>query len=175
MRALALVFGLAAVLLGGRPAAAEGLELQPVIGGSPMRCHDFRGVVVRTLKTTQLGDVGRASIIGRMPIISLDADRFGKLSSKMQIFFFMHECAHHTLGHVIRPTLDSERDADCWAANYGRWAGLFSRRDVEDFGPFFARSHGSRFGHLPGPQRHAYILNCFDRPESEPVMTMLKR
>ncbi len=102
--------------------------MQPVIGGNPMRCHDFRGVVVRTLQTTDLGDVGRASIVARVPVIQLDTERLAKLPPKLQMFFFMHECAHHVLGHIIQPTLQSERDADCWSVNYGRWAGLFFAR-----------------------------------------------
>ena len=71
MRASAFLIGLVMIVLGGRAVAAERLEVQPVIGGNPMRCYDFRGAVVRTLQTTDLGDVGRASIIARMPIISL--------------------------------------------------------------------------------------------------------
>jgi hypothetical protein len=175
MRASALLIGLMALaLLSARPAAAdETLELQPIIGGHPMRCYDFRGGVVRTLKTTELGDVGRASIIARMPIISLDSDRMRALPPTLQVFFFMHECAHHVLGHVIRPTLQSERDADCWSVNYGRWAGLFARMDVLNWAPYFARSNGSRFGHLAGPQRQAYILRCYDEPDSEPVAANL--
>ena len=169
MRSRPLVIGFAMLTLGGLPAAAAELEVQPVIGGNPMRCYDFRGVAVRTLQTTELGDVGRASIIARLPIIQLDTDRLAALPAKLQMFFFMHECAHHVLGHVIRPTLESERDADCWSVNYGRWAGLFKRQDVEGFAPYFATSNGSRFGHLPGPERHAYILACYDKPESEPV------
>ena len=166
MRVLALIFGLAALVLGGHPAAATGLETQPVIGGSPMRCYDYRGAVVRTLQTTQLGDVGRASIIGRMPIISLDSDRLAMLPAKMQIFFFMHECAHHVLGHVIRPTLESEREADCWSIEYGRASGIFGRPDIESFAPHLVRSNGSRFGHLPGPERQAYLLKCFDEADT---------
>ncbi len=161
MKAVAFAVGLAVVTI-SPPAMAGGLEVQPVIGGSPVRCYDYRGTVVRTLQTTQLGDVGRASIIARMPIISLDSDRLATLPAKMQIFFYMHECAHHVLGHVIRPTLESEREADCWSISYGRSTGLFSRSDVEAFGPYLAKSRGSRFGHLPGPKRHAYLLRCFD-------------
>lgn len=172
MRASALLIGLVMIAASPRVAPAASLEIQPVIGGNPMRCYDYRGAVVRTLQTTELGDVGRASIIARMPIISLDLDRMATLPPKMQIFFFMHECAHHVLGHVISPTLQSERDADCWSINYGRWAGLFSRMDVEGFAPYFAQSNGSKFGHLPGPERQAYVLDCFDRPETEPVQAL---
>ncbi len=169
MRAAALLFAVMMVVLGTRSVSGDELFLEPVIGDKPMRCHDFRGRVVQTLVTADLGDVGRASFIGRMPIISLDSDRMRSLPPTMQIFFFMHECAHHVLGHIIRPTLESERDADCWAANYGRWASLFVRSDVEAWGPYFARSNGSKFGHLAGPQRLAYILNCYDTPSSEPM------
>ena len=169
---VAAILALAASVYARPAPAAEALLNQPLIGGTPMRCYDYRGVLVRTLKTTQLGDVGRASIIGRMPIISLDTDRMAMLPEKLQVFFFMHECAHHVLGHIIRPTLQSERDADCWSANYGRWMQLFSREDVVGFGPFLAKSAGSRFGHLAGPERQAYILNCYDTPATEPVAAL---
>ncbi len=172
MRAPALLIGLILLAAHPRAAFAAGLEVQPVIGGNPMRCYDYRGAVVRTLQMTELGDVGRASIIARMPIISLDPERMAALPPKMQIFFYMHECAHHVLGHVIKPTLQSERDADCWSINYGRWAGLFSRADVEGFAPYLAKSNGSKFGHLPGPERQAYLLNCFDKPETEPAQKL---
>ncbi len=153
---------LAAVLLAADRTRAEGLEVTPVIGGQPMRCRDFRGVVVRTTRATELGDVGRAQIITRIPIISLDPDRLRTLPPTMQIFFYMHECAHHVLGHTISPTPASENEADCWAIKYGREAGLLSRLDVEGFGPYLADSKGSPFGHLPGPQREEHLLQCFD-------------
>ncbi len=169
MRGSALVVAMALLVLSaGPPAAADGLEVEPIIGDTPMRCYDYRGAIVRTLMTTDLGDVGRASIIARMPIISLDSDRMRSLPGKMQVFFYMHECAHHVLGHMLHPTSESEREADCWSINYGRWAGLFTRKDIEAFAPYLVRSNGSDQGHLPGRERLAYLLTCFDKPESEP-------
>ena len=164
---LIVLSALAAVSFAAERTQAEGLETTPVIGGQPMRCRDFRGAIVRTTISTQLGDVGRAQIISRMPIISLDPDRLRPLPPKMQIFFYMHECAHHVLGHTIHPTLQSEKEADCWAIRYGREAQLFSRLDVDGFGPYLADSKGSRFGHLPGPERQAYLLQCFDDTETQ--------
>ncbi len=172
---LALVICLMTFASGERARAADELVVQPVIGGNPMRCYDYRGAVVRTLRTSELGDVGRASIIARMPIISLDTDRLATLPAKMQVFFYMHECAHHVLGHVIRPTLESEREADCWAIDYGRWAGLFTRADIEGFAPHFASSRGSKYGHLPGPERQAYLLKCFDEPRTEGTQAAFSR
>jgi len=173
MRVSALFVAVALLALpSAPPAAADELEVQPVIGGSPMRCYDYRGALVRTLMTTDLGDVGRASIIARMPIISLDSDRMRSLPGKMQVFFYMHECAHHVLGHMLHPTLQSEREADCWSINYGRWSGLLTRKDIEAFAPYLVRSNGSALGHLPGRERLAYLLTCFDKPESEPLAFM---
>jgi len=157
-----LLSAFAAALLAGEDAQAEGLEITPVVGGQPMRCRDFRGVIVRTTLSTDLGDVGRAQIITRIPVIALDPDRLRTLPPRMQIFFYMHECAHHVLGHTISPTKASENEADCWSIKYGREAGLFSRIDVEGFGPHLADSKGSPFGHLPGPQRQEHLLQCFD-------------
>lgn len=142
------------------------IEAEPIIGGAKMKCQDFRGVVVRTTRMTQLGDVGRAWYIQRMPVIALDPDRLATLPPKMQIFFYGHECAHHVLGHYFNQTTASEREADCWSINHGREQGFFTRTDVEGFAPFLAHSKGSPFGHLPGPQRAAFLVSCFDDPNT---------
>jgi hypothetical protein len=156
-----------AVVLGAAGAKADGLETSPIIGGLPMQCYDFRGMVVRTVRLTQLGDVGRAWIITRMPVIALDPDRLATLPPKMQIFFYAHECAHHVLGHNFHPTPASESEADCWSIKYGREKGILTRADVEGFAPFLAQSKGSPFGHLPGPERQALLLHCYDEPGTQ--------
>jgi hypothetical protein len=163
---LVLLATLAAALPPSR-AQADGLQVEPLIGDMPMRCYDFRGAVVRMATMTDLGDVGRALIIQRMPIIALDPDRMRSLPPKMQVFFYVHECAHHVLGHNYHPTASSETEADCWAIQYGRDSGYFTRTDVEGFAPYFARSKGSPFGHLPGPERETFLLRCFDERATE--------
>jgi len=159
-----LVIGALVASLWAAPSFADGLEAEPIIGGFPMRCRDFRGVVVRTTRMTELGDVGRAWIITRMPIIALDPNRLATLPPRLQIFFYGHECAHHVLGHNFYPTPASENQADCWSVKHGRDTGLLTRQDVEGFGPYLANSKGSPFGHLPGPAREAHLLQCFDDP-----------
>lgn len=146
----------------GASARAGGLEIEPVIGGVVMTCEDFRGVAVRTNFTSQLGDVARANYVSRMPIIFIDEERLATLPPKLQIFFYDHECGHHVLGHYFNHTLDSENDADCWAIQFGREHDLFTRADVAGFAPYFANSKGTPLGHLPGPERVARLLQCFD-------------
>ncbi len=145
-------------------ATGGGPEAEPVIGGVSVSCSDFRGVAVRTTRMDDLGDVARAWVVSRMPIITIDSKWMATLPDKMQLFFYFHECGHHTLGHIYVPTTSSENEADCWAVKRGRKEALFSREDVVSFAPVFAHSKGSRAGHLPGPERAKHLLACFDNP-----------
>ncbi len=51
------------------------------------------------------------------PVILWNKKTNQQLSTTDQIFIYLHECAHHTLGHLYRlpytPTVELE--ADCWA------------------------------------------------------------
>ncbi|MGQ0671898.1 MAG: hypothetical protein ACT4N2_03330 [Hyphomicrobium sp.] len=130
----------------------------------PFECRDFRGQRVVVMQSPGLGDVARARIIGRIPYIQMDPDRLATLPPKMQMFFYGHECAHHLLGHNYYPTPTVEVDADCWSIMHGRKQGLFTREEVDGFKPYLAHSKGSVFGHLPGPERAAHLLKCYDDP-----------
>ena len=125
-------------------------------------CHDNRGKAVSLLRFDEMGDVGRAVILNRLPFIVLNPRRLSTLPPKLQIFFFEHECAHHVLGHNYNPTTDVEREADCFAVKSGRDAGVFTRQDVLSFEPWIAPLRGSARGHLPGPDRLRNLLACFD-------------
>lgn len=147
-----------------QPAGQEAEEPRgrTLIAGRAVSCKDIRGVAVTTMQVANLGDVGRAGVINRVPIIAIDPDIIGRLPDKLQLFFYQHECAHHVLGHWFQMSLSMETDADCWAIRHGRDNGIFSRDDVMSFAPFLAKSGGSPFGHLPGPARAKNLLKCFD-------------
>lgn len=141
----------------------QGREVIKDIGGTAVSCRDAYGQNVHAIRVADLGDVGRARNLFKTPVIMMDPGHLNPLPVKLQLFFFGHECAHHSLGHVyvMRPTAESE--ADCWAAKDGRARGLFTRYDVESWAPWFAKSRGSAIsGHLPGPERAKFILQCFD-------------
>lgn len=160
----ALVLGLAPGIVTVSGALAQGPETELVISGVSVTCKDFRGAAVRTTRMDDLGDVARAWIVSRMPIITIDTVRMAKLPEKVQLFFYFHECGHHVLAHIYVPTTSSENEADCWAVKKGRKEGVFTREDVAGFAPVFAHSRGSKQGHLPGPERVAHLLACFDNP-----------
>lgn len=146
----------------GARASEEGSNTY-TLDGRDLTCTDYLGRQVRTYAVAGLGDAGWSEIFFRMPVIKLDPDVLRTLPGKMQVFFFLHECGHHKLGHLLSGTGDPEPEADCWAVKTGRDSGFYRREDVVAFGRFFALSNGTRAGHLPGPKRHAFLLNCFDQ------------
>ncbi|MGD9668109.1 MAG: hypothetical protein AB7U75_03530 [Hyphomicrobiaceae bacterium] len=158
----------AGIIVSGEVKAAQeqksSVPGETTIAGWAVSCKDIRGVAVTTMQVANLGDVGRAGVINRVPIIAIDPEIIGRLPNKLQLFFYQHECAHHVLGHWFQMSLTMETDADCWAIRHGRDNGIFSRDDVMSFAPFLAKSGGSPFGHLPGPQRAKQLLSCFDKP-----------
>ncbi len=152
---------LAAVACSGARADEEGSNVYQ-LDGRDLSCTDYLGRQVRTYAVAGLGDVGWSEIFFRVPVIKLDPDVLRTLPGKMQVFFFLHECGHHKLGHLLSGSREAEPEADCWAIKTGRDSGFYGRADVEAFRRFFAFSNGSRAGHLPGLERHAFLLNCFD-------------
>ncbi len=147
---------------GGSSFAASNGGYQTRIAGMLVTCSDYRGRVVHTMRVSDLGDVARAWVVNRMPYIIMDRERLAKLPPKLQLFFYGHECAHHKMGHWMNTTMDSEREADCMSVRDGRDKGLFKRDEIASFAPWFAHSRGSRYGHLPGPERAKFLLKCFD-------------
>lgn len=141
---------------------ASAVETRFKVAGVSMKCTDFRGRSVVGLEVSDLGDVGRAWVVNTVPYILLDPELMRPLPKPLQVFFYLHECAHHVLGHWYNPTISSENEADCWAIVRGRDRKLFRRQEVVDFAPWLAKSGGSRFGHLPGPERLKKMLVCFD-------------
>jgi len=136
--------------------------LPPASEKQVVNCRDFRNRVVRTVDVPSLGDAGRAEFVGGGPVIMIDPVLMATLPANLQVFFKLHECGHHVLGHLFAPTIDSEKQADCWAIKQERKQGGLTREDVIAWTPHFAASKGSMFGHLPGPQRIAFLLECFE-------------
>jgi hypothetical protein len=166
------------LLLAGAVAAAHAGELQagplprtprevplpPAADNKAMGCRDFRNRPVRTVEVPALGDAGRAEFIEGMPIIMLDPALLGTLPANLQLFFKLHECGHHMLGHLFAPNNESEKEADCWAIQEGRKRSAFTREEIFGWRTHFADSRGSKTGHLPGPERVTFLLGCWDRP-----------
>ena len=150
------------------PGPAVEAVLQPVIepGGldAALQCRDRHGRDIPLMRVGNLGDVGKAWYVNRVPVIAMDPHIANRLPDKLVRFFFNHECAHHVLGHWYLASNDKENDADCWAVTRERDRGQLSREEIVGFAPFLAQSRGTPWGHLPGPERVRHMLFCFDKP-----------
>jgi hypothetical protein len=156
---------MSAIISCAAQASTERPGARAIVAGVPVACRDFRGVAVETVRVADLGDIGRAWVVNRVPLIVLDEKLLDRLPDKLQLFFYGHECAHHVLGHTVLYRPDRESEADCWSIKDGRDRGIFSRPEVESFAPFLVASRGSTItGHLPGPVRAKHLLKCFDEP-----------
>jgi hypothetical protein len=147
------------------PLSQRGI-VPPAAEERSIACRDFRNRPVRIVDVADLGDAGRAEFVQGNPVIMLDPALMGKLPETLQLFFKLHECGHHVLGHLFAPTEASEREADCWAVKQGRKLGLYTHDDIVGWLPHFAASRGSAFGHLPGPQRVEFLAACFEGTET---------
>jgi hypothetical protein len=167
-------FAIAIVLIGSSSArageaAAAPLPpprsiLPPAAEQRAASCKDFKRRPVRTVEVSDLGDAGRAEFIEGMPVIMLDIKLMASLPANLQVFFKLHECAHHVLGHLFAPTDKSETEADCWAIKEGRKLDAFNVAEIASWKPHFAASRGTVFGHLPGPARIEHLVGCFTEP-----------
>lgn len=164
-----LAFAFLILLLATRSTAAGSSQAapaprSPLQAAGPVDCRDFRNRPVRVVDTPGLGDAGRAEFIDGRPVIMLDPALMATLPASLQVFFNLHECAHHVLGHLFAPTLESEKEADCWGIKEGRKRKAFDGDTILAWKPYFAASLGSKLGHLPGPERIAYLMTCFENP-----------
>ncbi len=136
---------------------------QTYIAGFPVYCTDIRGFSVVTIPDSQLNDVGVARLAPNgAPIIFLNPTILANLPPVVQLFWYAHECAHHVLGHILKPPIISnEIEADCWAIRIGRDQNWFQQHDLEVMYMYFINNPGSPWGHLPGPQRLENFARCF--------------
>ena len=161
-----LALGAASAHAGAPQAAPPARDIPflipPTAENKAVTCRDFRNRLVRTVDVPDLGDAGRAEFVQGNPIIMFDPALMAGLPDNLQVFFKLHECGHHALGHLFAPSTRSEKEADCWAIKQGRTIAGFTKDDIIAWKPHFATSRGDTFGHLPGPQRVEFLLGCFD-------------
>lgn len=161
--AIAVAASCMSLMLPGNAAAGDSEGASSIsLGGRELSCTDYRGLPVRTYTVAGLGDAGFSEIFFKIPVIKIDPDVMGTLPGKLQVFFFLHECGHHKLGHLVSGSAQAETEADCWAIHTGRDNHFYDRDDIVAFRQYFEASGGSLAGHLPGPQRHAFLLACYD-------------
>jgi len=74
---------------------------------------------------------GMATVRNGNPVILWSGSN-GRLSQTEQLFIYLHECAHHTLGHLYHNDVDArdELEADCWAIQLMVDGGMIKGRHL---------------------------------------------
>lgn len=130
---------------------------------SSAQCVDSRGYTIPEIPNYQLNDVALATRLNDgSPAIFFNPSITKNMAPPTRLFFTLHECAHHILGHINGSvvSVSKEQEADCWAIKM-----IVSRRLVSPKGfkkiqeNIFDNSPGDAT-HIPGPQRAANLEKC---------------
>ena len=118
-------------------------------------CTDRAGHPVRPIVTDSGSYAGWATILADgTPAIYWNPKRQYSPNHVTQLFLYLHECAHHALGHVWRGgALEEQRvmeeEADCWAVELMSDRGMFRGREQDLLERDQRASPGDRI-HLAG-------------------------
>lgn len=126
-------------------------------------CVDSLGHPVKSVQDTSLKDVAQATLgMAGEPIILYNPTVLAGALPETRLFWYLHECGHHALGHVALRTaygIPAERAADCWAAQILVTQQKMSPERFQQIAAGFAYNPGD-WQHLPGPQRTLDIARC---------------
>jgi hypothetical protein len=96
-------------------------------------CQDRQGNPIAGVVDNTTPYAGIATEQNGRPVILWNQRSNAVLSRTEQIFIYLHECAHHTLGHLYRQpyTPAVELEADCWAIQLMVDGGMIKARHLE--------------------------------------------
>lgn len=107
-----------------------------------------------------LAFTAEARLQGGTPVILWNAAATRRISTDARLFLYLHECAHHALGHLALPESPvMEQEADCWSIQAMLDGGLLTERRL----PALLQELGTTQGdglHLAGPARVRSIQQC---------------
>lgn len=95
-------------------------------------CRDRDDRPIPSVVDNTMADAGEAIERDGHPIILWNARRNARLSETEQIFIYLHECAHHVLGHLYHRGTEAhdELEADCWAIQLMVDGGMIRSRQL---------------------------------------------
>ena len=125
-------------------------------------CVDRRDRPVRGIVDNSLGWAGTAAMLNGESVIYWNAKAVGRSSRTAKIFIYLHECGHHTLGHLWkRAALRWEMEAECWAVQLMWESGMIQTRRLRALEDELAASRGDAT-HLGGEARRQNLRRCIE-------------
>jgi hypothetical protein len=126
-------------------------------------CRDRRDSVILGVVDNTIAYAGVATEQNGRPVILWNNKANQVLSTTEQIFIYLHECAHHTLGHLHRHpyTPELEQEADCWAVQLMVDGGMIKARHLEVLERSSGQTRGDAF-HLGGEALVQSLRRCLE-------------
>jgi len=123
-------------------------------------CLDRFGRSIEGVVDNGLGWAGTATMRDGRPIILWNEKALGTASGAMRLFVYLHECAHHALGHLWKlPSAKNEEEADCWAYQLLVDGGIARGRHVDAIEREARHTRGDDI-HLGGEARVRSLRRC---------------
>lgn len=98
-------------------------------------CLDRHGQVIPAVVDNDMYWAGVAKLQNGSPVILWNAKANQALPDYVQMFIYLHECAHHLLGHVHQSGdangREREDEADCWAIQLLVDGGILKSSHIE--------------------------------------------
>lgn len=143
--------------------AASPLAAQSV----PSACTAPDGQTVQTIVRNDMIWAGLATREGDKPVIYWNQHSMAGTSQATRLFVYLHECAHHMLGHIWKQdSRRSEREADCWAMTLMVESGMTRQRHIDVIVRELKRSEGDDV-HLGGEALVRSLKQCI-RDRTDP-------
>ncbi len=126
-------------------------------------CHDRHGQLIPGVVDNSLAYAGLATHQDGKPVILWNANTNRHLSDTEQIYIYLHECAHHLLGHLEHPTNSPvwELEADCWAIQLMVDGGMIKGRHLYQLERSRRTVQGDRT-HLGGDAHVQSLRECLE-------------
>jgi len=139
----------------------------PIIFGVPVFCNDANGTPV-SFVFGNINQLALSQITPQGAPIMVFSPTAMTTPRPLLLFFYAHECSHHTLGHLIvwaqtgQMVPTAEPDADCNAATLVQQQGLLSQQDITTVAnSVFPNPHFPPM-YPAGPIRAQHILDCYN-------------
>jgi len=138
-------------------------------------CVDRSGRPISEIIDNSLTSAGGAVLRNGERLILWNQAAASKSSETGRLFLYLHECAHHALGHVYKsPDLRWELEADCWAFQLLAEGGLVKNRRLVEFERDLAATPGDAL-HLGGEALLDSLQRCLSiRTDQQAWVTALK-
>ncbi|HXI20398.1 MAG TPA: hypothetical protein VNH46_04900, partial [Gemmatimonadales bacterium] len=125
-------------------------------------CLDRQGHPINGVVDNSIPYAAEAAYRDGHRVILWNQHQLGRVPSTVQLFIYLHECAHHTLNHLSAgESLGIETQANCWAIQLMVDGGMINGSHLEELTRDL-KQWGGDVNHLGGAALLQSLTRCLD-------------